>query len=152
MKKLILLLSCLIGIVAMSNAQTAISGKVTGSLYLESNSYVYYWGATTDTLVASDTISLNLRVRGDVVRDITLGLYATKVSGTVSNSFVIYSSIDGANYTTTGDTITLSNASTGLAGTINLDDYNAPYLKIIGIAGATAQKAWYKLYAINRNE
>lgn len=152
MKKILLLLSCLIGIVAMSNAQTAISGKVTGSLYLEANSYVYYWGATTDTLVASDTISLNLRVRGEVVRDITLGLYVTKVSGTVSNSFVVYSSIDGTNYTSTGDTITLSNASTGLAGTVNLDDYNAPYVKIVGISGATAQKAWYKLYVINRNE
>lgn len=152
MKKIILFLSCLIGIVAMSNAQTAISGKVTGSLYLESNSYVYFWGATTDTLIASDDITLDLRVRGDVVRDITLGLYVTKVSGTVTNSFVVYSSIDGTNYTSTGDTITITNASTGLAGTINLDDFNAPYLRIKGVAGATAQKAWYKLYVINRNE
>jgi hypothetical protein len=152
MKKIILLLSCLIGIVAMSNAQTAITGKVAGSLYLEANTYVYYWGAATDTLVASDTLSLDLRVRGEVARDITLGLYVTKVSGTVSNSFVVYSSIDGVNYTSTGDTITLSNASTGLAGTVNLDDYNAPYLRIKGVAGATAQKAWYKLFAISRNE
>lgn len=152
MKKFILLLSCLIGLVSMSNAQTPINGKVTGSLWLEPGVYCYYWGATTDTLVASDDITLDLRVRGDVVRDITLGLYVTKVSGTVSNSFVVYSSIDGANYTTTGDTITLSNASTGLAGTVNLDDYNAPYLRIKGVAGATAQKAWYKLFVATRNE
>jgi hypothetical protein len=108
--------------------------------------YVYH------TLIAYDDITLNLRVRGSATHNIAIVLYATKVSGTVTNTFVTYYSMDGVNYTSTGDTITLSNASTGLKGTINLDDYPYPYLRIKGAAGATAQKAYYKVFAISRAE
>ena len=150
MKNILLLLSfCVLAFQGIAQTQVA---TVNGALYLPENSYVYYWGATTDTLIASDDITLNLRVRGSATHNIAIVLYATKVSGTVTNTFVTYYSMDGVNYTSTGDTITLSNASTGLKGTINLDDYPYPYLRIKGAAGATAQKAYYKVFAISRAE
>jgi hypothetical protein len=120
---------------------------------LNENSYGSFWGATNDTLGASDTIAVALRVRGKVVRDLTFQLHVTKVSGTVTNNFVFKYSMDGEEYTTTGDTIKCSNASTGLVSSPkNFDDYSYPYLKLEGISGATAQKARYKLWAISRDE
>jgi len=149
MKKIFLLLM-LVSMAAMVNAQTNVA-TVSGAKELPSDSYVSYWGAKTDTLVASDTLSMVLRVRGNTVRDLTFGLLTTKVSGTVTNDFVFYYSMDGANWTSTGDTLKNNNASTNL-NTVNIDDFNYPYLKVQSITGSTAQKAWYKLYAISRNE
>lgn len=150
MKKLFILLA-FIGLTVSSFAQTNIA-QVAGSKTLEPNSYVYFLGATTDTLAASDTITLDLRVRGAVTPNVGIGLYLTKVSGTVTNTFVTYYSMDGVTYTSTGDTLTNTNATTGLKWTVNFDDYVYPYLRIRGISGATAQKAYYKVYAINREE
>lgn len=149
MKKIFLLLM-LVSMAAMVNAQKNVA-TVSGAKELPSDSYVSYWGATTDTLVESDTLSMVLRVRGNTVRDLTFGLLTTKVSGTVTNDFVFYYSMDGANWTSTGDTLKNDNASTNL-NTVNIDDFNYPYLKVQSITGAIAQKAWYKLYAISRNE
>lgn len=150
MRKAIILLSILFTAFIV-NAQTNVS-TVAGAKDLAQNTYVYYFGATTDTLIASDDITLDLRVRGEFSPNVALGLYMTKVSGTVTNTWVTYYSMDGVTYTTTGDTITMTNASTGLKGTINLDDYPYPYLRFKGVAGAVTQKAWYKVYAINRAE
>lgn len=140
----------LVGITAVSNAQKNVP-TVAGAYTLSNDSYVYYWGNATDTLVASDTLAIVLRVRGSVSRDLSFGLLTTKVSGTVTNNFVFYYSMDGSNWTSTGDTIANSNASTNLQ-VKNLDDFNYPYLKLQSITGATEQKAWYKLYAISRDE
>lgn len=149
MRKLLLFLFvAILGMVA--NAQTSVSSQVDGSLTLSENSYVYFWGAATDTLIESDTITVILRARGSEVRNIGLGLYVTKVSGTVTNAFYVSYSMDGVTFTDT-DTITLTNASTGLAGTVNIANSVYPYIRIQGIAGATAQKASYKLFAISRD-
>lgn len=151
MKKILFVIIAILAMCLQGMAQTTVNQTATSKSSLQGD-YVYYWGATTDTLVASDDITLDIRVKGEGTPNIGLMLYVTKVSGTVTNSFVLYYSMDGVNYTTTGDTITLSNASTGVAGTVNLDDFVYPYLRIKGVAGATAQKAWYKLYLINRKE
>ena len=150
MKKIFGLLAILVlsfSTFAQVNVATTATAKT-----LSQDTYVYFLGATTDTLVASDTITLDLRVKGINTPNVCIGLYLTKVSGTVTNSFITYYSMDGTNWTSTGDTLTNTNASTGLKWTINYDDYVYPYLRIRGIAGATAQKAWYKVYAINRGE
>ena len=80
--------------------------------YITEPTYSHFWGAATDTLIASDTISEVVRIQGKGVYDITFGLYVTKVSGTVTNNFVLYASMDNslyANWQSTGDTIKLSN-------------------------------------------
>ena len=149
MRKIILLLTvAVLGMAA--HAQTEITGKLAGSSYLPEDSYVYYWGAATDTLIASDTITVILRAKGSEARNIGIGLYGTKVSGTVTNAFYVSYSMDGVTFTNT-DTITNTNASKGLLGTVNLVNSVYPYIRIQGISGATAQKAWYNLYVISRD-
>lgn len=145
MRKILFLIALLVA--SVSYAQTN-AGTVSGSKTLAQDSYVYYLGKTTDTLVANDTLDLLLRVTGSDVPQIGIGLYVTKVSGTVTNNFILQSSMDGVNFTDV-DTIKLSNASTGM-NMKALTNYNYPYLRIRGISGASAQKAYYKVYAINR--
>lgn len=145
MRKILFLIALLVA--SVSYAQTN-AGTVSGSKTLAQDSYVYYLGKTTDTLVANDTLDLLLRVTGSDVPQIGIGLYVTKVSGTVTNNFILQSSMDGVNFTNV-DTIQLSNASTGM-NMKALTNYNYPYLRIRGISGATEQKAYYKVYAINR--
>lgn len=145
MRKILFLIALLVA--SVSYAQTN-AGTVSGSKTLAQDSYVYYLGKTTDTLVANDTLDLLLRVTGSDVPQIGIGLYVTKVSGTVTNNFILQSSMDGVNFTNV-DTITLSNASTGM-NMKALTNYNYPYLRIRGISDTTTQKAYYKVYAINR--
>lgn len=145
MRKILFLIALLVA--SVSYAQTN-AGTVSGSKTLAQDSYVYYLGKTTDTLVASDTLDLLLRVTGADVPQIGIGLYVTKVSGTVTNNFILQSSMDGVNFTNV-DTIKLSNASTGM-NMKALTNYNYPYLRIRGVSDTTEQKAYYKVYAINR--
>jgi hypothetical protein len=142
MRKLLFLIALLVA--SVSYAQTNV-GVVSGSKPLAQDTYVYY---TTDTLVENSTLDLLLRVTGSDVPQIGIGLYVTKVSGTITNNFILQSSMDGVNFTNV-DTIKLSNASTGMNVKL-LSNYNYPYLRIHGVSGATAQKAYYKVYAINR--
>ncbi len=145
MRKILFLIALLVA--SVSYAQTNV-GVVSGSKPLAQDTYVYYLGKTTDTLVANDTLDLLLRVTGSDVPQLGIGLYVTKVSGTVTNNFILQSSMDGVNFTNV-DTIKLSNASTGMNVKL-LPNYNYPYLRIRGVSEAIAQKAYYKVYAINR--
>jgi hypothetical protein len=145
MRKLLFLIALLVA--SVSYAQTNV-GVVSGSKLLAQDTYVYYLGKTTDTLVENDSLDLLLRVTGSDVPQIGIGLYVTKVSGTITNNFILQSSMDGVNFTNI-DTIKLSDASTGMNVKL-LSNYNYPYLRIHGVSGATAQKAYYKVYAINR--
>lgn len=156
MKKIFLLLISLISLAISANAQTvdAVSLGYGNTISVASPTYGYIWGTSTrDTLVASDTIKAIVRLKSNSVQDVTIQLSVTKVSGTVTNKFYVYGSMNGTSWGTALDSITNTNASTGTNTTVlNLDDFSKPFIKIEGIAGATAQKAWYKLWWINRNE
>ena len=110
------------------------------------------WGATSDTLVASDTIAYSLRVNCKNVQDISLTLQLTKVSGTVTNVFTIYGAniLEETAYDSVGS-VTYTDAASGY-NNVNLSSFNYRYLVIRGIAGATAQKGWYKLLMTSRND
>lgn len=146
MRKILFLIALLVA--SVSYAQTN-AGTVRGSKTLAQDTYVYYLGAETDTLGKSDTLDLLLRVTGADVPQIGIGLYVTKVSGTVTNKFYFQSSMDGVNFTNV-DSIQLSDAPDKGMYMKTLTNYNYPYLRIRGCSGATAQKAYYKVYAINR--
>lgn len=118
---------------------------------MRENSYGFYGDTAADTLVASDSLELMVRVHGNSVRDIRLAMNMTKTSGTVTNNFFIAGSMDGTNWDTNLDTIAYSNASTGVTQ-VRLENFNYAYLRVRGIAGATAQKASYQLYYINRED
>lgn len=110
--------------------------------------YLSFWGTAADTLIASDSLSLTLRVRGTNRSQIDLQLDITKVSGTVTNNFFIKGSMDGTNYF---DTDTIANTDAATSRVLkSLSNWNYPYMMIRGEAGATAQKASYKLWWINR--
>ena len=73
--------------------------------------------ATLMPLVAGDTVSNS----GTLSKTITLTAgyegvviqpVITKLSGTVAGTVVLYESLDGTNYKSTGDTLTLANATT----------------------------------------
>jgi len=145
MRKILFSIALLVA--SVSYAQTNV-GVVSGSKPLAQDTYVYYLGKTTDTLVKNDVLDLLLRVTGSDVPQLRIGLYVTKVSGTVTNNFYLQGSMDGTNFTNI-DTIKLSNASTGMYEK-SLSDFNYPYLRIHGVSGAIEQKAYYKVYAINR--
>lgn len=117
---------------------------------MREDSYSYFWGTDADTLVASDELEIEVRVQGSGTRDINFGLEVTKISGTVTNNFFFAVSMDGVNYSNL-DTIPLSDAASGING-LRLDNFNYPYLRITGSSGATAQKASYKLWYINRED
>jgi hypothetical protein len=127
------------------------SQKRTWTGNVSENSYGSLLGvAARDTLVASDTIIYNLRVQGAHVLDMNFGLHVTKVSGTVTNNWFLEYSIDNVTWTKL-DTIALSNASTGM-NYKRIENFNWPYLRFYALAGATAQKAHYKLWYIIRRE
>jgi hypothetical protein len=117
---------------------------------MREDSYGSFGGTAADTLVASDELQIIMRVQGSATRDINLGLELTKVSGTVTNNFFFSGSMDNVVYTNI-DTIAYSNASSGTTD-LRLDNFNYPYLKVVGVAGATAQKASYQLFYINRQD
>lgn len=156
MKRIIFLIGILFTAFIGANAQTvdAVSLGYGNGISIASPTYGYVWGTSTrDTLVASDTIKAVVRLKSNTVQDVTLQLYTTKVSGTVTNKFYVYGSMDGTNWGDALDSITNTNVSTGINATvINLDDFSKPFIKLEGRAGATTQKAWYKLFWINRNE
>jgi hypothetical protein len=148
MKKLLVVLFCLASISLFAQTpQTPVAGSKT----LNNGAYVSYLGGAGDTLVASDNIDVVLRITDPKQCDLVFGLKVTKISGTVTNTFVFYKSMDGATWATTGDTITFTNTSSTVS-LKEIADYKYPYIKLVGTAGATAQKAKYQLYAIRKND
>lgn len=143
MKRFILTAIAILGII-YCQAQT-----VDG--YVRDNTYSFVWGTAADTLVANDSLTIDLRVQGAGARDLNFGLEITKVSGTVTNDFKFWGSMDGVNYTDSLNVIENSDAASGTV-TKRLDNFNYPYLRVEGSAGGTAQKASYKLFYINRED
>lgn len=130
----------------MANKTTA-----TNPASFDCPDYVYFWGLTTDTLAASDTLTQIIRMRGQGLIQLQPTVYVTKVSGTVTNNMFISVSPDGLNWTPI-DTVAYSNASTGYQ-TLSDPDYvnfNHAWLRFQSISGATAQKAYYKVILLGR--
>ncbi len=152
MKKIISII-LFIGLFLGLNAQTAYL-KTSKSLDVTKTSVQTFLGATTDTLSASDTLTLVLRVPKQDVQDMNCYLKTTKVSGTVTNNFILHGSFDGVTIAANLDTFANSNASTNtnVQRNIYLQNVNFPYVILNGIAGATAQKAWYTFGISSKNK
>jgi hypothetical protein len=113
--------------------------------------YIYFWGTTTDTLVASATVTQVIRVRGDGYMNFKPQVTITKVSGTVTNNLFVSASMDGTNWTRI-DTVAYSNTATATAVLSDSDylDFNWAWLKFDWVAPATAQKSWMKVILLGR--
>lgn len=138
MKKLVLLFAIIIAAFA-ANAQTAVSA-VTPDGYINSPAYVYIWGSTSDTLTNADTLNFVFRVSGLDAYDFKVGLYSDHVSGTAGGTLIGYGSLDGVNYFSLGDTITVSSLTADAFDSETLDyvGYLWPYMKFTYLQTGTA--------------
>ena len=80
------------------------------------------------------------RVKCDEVTDINCKFVGDHVSGTAGGTIISYYSPDGVNYQTTGDTITIASFTADYMDTetLDLNDFNYPYLKFIYLQTGTA--------------
>jgi hypothetical protein len=149
MKKLISILLLAFAIVCATNE--AKSQALTSSMYtIDGSAYGYFYGATTDTLIASGYRIQPIRMKGDNMFIIDLQLTCTKVSGTVTNKLYIEKSMDNSNWTKV-DSIVLTGASSGVSYK-QIDSWNYPYLRLNHVAPATVQKAYYKIWYVARKK
>jgi len=113
--------------------------------------YIYFWGETTDTLVASQTRTQVIRVRGDGYINFKPQVTITKVSGTVTNNLFVSASMDGVNWTRI-DTVAYSNTATATSVLSDPDylNFNWAWLKYDWVAPATTQKSYMKVILLGR--
>ena len=142
-------LTIILGLLLLVAAMPADAQDIT----LTRPTYTEFLGAATDTLIESETLSYTVRLKGTHVYDINAALEITKVSGTVTNNWLVYYSMDGTNFVASGDTLAInSDASTSVVAALDLDDWNYPYIRFSSTAPATAQKASYGIHFICRYE
>lgn len=114
--------------------------EVTPDKTIVRDSYTYLWGTTADTLTNADTLEFVFRVKGTKQMDFKIGLYSDHVSGTAGGTLIGYGSLDGSNYFSLGDTITVSSLTqdTFDSETLDYTDYMWPYMKFIYLQTGTA--------------
>jgi len=148
MKKLILLFTVLIMVFAV-NAQTiSRPTDVVVDSYIPAPQYA----VISDSLTNAETTTWVFRVKGNEVNNFTVKLYLDWVSGTAGGVLTPYKSIDGVNYSVLGDTTITASAVTADVmdtETIDISDFNYPYLKLIYIQSGTAVTK-PKIYVFNR--
>jgi hypothetical protein len=140
MKKFLLLLAVVM-LAFTSQAQLVVKNSAAGT-----------YSAVADTLLESDTIVYDFTLNGANPFMIDVNLKVVKVSGTVTSNFLFYKTLDGVNYTATGDTIVLSNVSGTTYNWKQLTNANWKGFKLQAITGVTAQKAAYNLQYCIRSQ
>jgi len=150
MKKVISILMFMFAFVLMQNFDVKGQALTSTQYIIDGSGYGSFYGATTDTLVASGYRIQPIRLKGDNLFKLDIQLTVTKVSGTVTNNFFIEKSLDNVNWVKT-DTIVLTNASTGV-NYKSIDNVNYPYIRFNHVSPATAQKAYYKIWYIARKK
>lgn len=148
MKKFLLLMVTLIGMMSVTAQKNVVAPAANGTL--TSGQYVYLWGTTADTLTNADTLSYTYRVKGEEAFNINCQLYNDRVSGTASGTLISYTSIDGINFVAS-DTITVSSISADALDTevISYTGVMHPYIKFVYIQSGTAVCV-PKLYFVTR--
>jgi hypothetical protein len=110
----------------------------------------YFWGTASDTLNASDTLTKIIRIIGDGYMSGEFALNCVKTSGMVTNKFIFSKSIAYPYKWEKVDSIVNTGISSGTLTAKLLANWNAPFMKIEGISGATAQRAVYEMFFIMR--
>jgi hypothetical protein len=123
--------------VLVASAQTVVTPtEAVPDSYIYDASYVY----VSDSLTNVDTTLYTFRVKGTITQDFTVKLYLDWVSGTAGGVLTMYKSIDGVNYAAIDTTITATGVTADIMDTetIELDNFNYPYLKAEYIQSGTA--------------
>ena len=137
MKKLIFFIS-LIMFAFVSMAQTlSTPAAVTPDATITGE---YYKMLTLDTITDVGTASYVFRIKGTENINIKVGLYSDRLSGTAGGYLIAYGSLNGVNYISLADTITITGVSSDVfdTETIDLAAFNWPYLKLIMTQSGTA--------------
>lgn len=140
MKRLLILVSIVLGMVLTLNAQTKPT-EVSPDVYLSDASYVYVFGTTSDTLTNATADTVVIRIKGNYLQDFNIKAYVDHVSGTAGGTLILNHSMDGVNYAASvGDTITLSGVTADVMDTevINKVKYLYPYMRLIWTQTGTA--------------
>jgi hypothetical protein len=152
MKKIIVLITLGLCLFALPQVQAQTAIGRGNSIVLDGSQYGYLWGTTADSLYASTTLQATIRIKASKLQNVYMSLYATKISGTVTANFITQGSMDNATFVNV-DTIVVSNVSTGMvADYAKLSNWNYPYLRIKAVADATAQRSWFKLWFVKRDQ
>lgn len=131
MKKLLFLFAIVVGLTISATAQRAtLMPLVTGDTM-----------ANTGTVTKVMTFTAGYD--GVVIQPVL-----TKLSGTVAGTVVLYESLDGTNYKSTGDTLTLANATTNTVVWKKTSPVPVYYKTIT--SGATTVSAVMRTYYVAR--
>ncbi|NCB43619.1 MAG: hypothetical protein EOM59_13520 [Clostridia bacterium] len=142
MRKLILIALLAVGMMAGAQTHTT-----TGSTNGDASGT--FW-SSADTIAASESQQITIRVKGKSAMDLQFQLKTTKVAGTVTQNVIFSGSNDGVTFTNI-DTIANTNASTNTQF-LNIDDFNYSYIRVAFTNSATAQTAWFQCWYSFRYE
>lgn len=134
----ILILFAFLAFGMMANAQVT---WTQGTIDVTTSKSGELWGTGThDTILTTDiTTQYVFRLRGEKPFDLSFQTAITKVSGTVTASYVAFEgSNDGVTYVLV-DSVKLGGDATALKWR-NLDDFNYSYLRVKGVGVGTAGK------------
>lgn len=136
MKKYLFLLIAMVFVFA-ANAQTTPT-EVSPDAYVYNASYVNI--GTTDTLTDADSWEFVFRVKGSTSLDFNVGLYSDHISGTAGGTLIASASLDGVNYITNLDTITISGLTADAfdAEVMTISNFKYPYMKFTFTQTGTA--------------
>jgi hypothetical protein len=131
MKRLLLAVALVIGMVTASCAQSAtLMPLIAGDTVVNA-------GTVTKTFTATAGYSA-----------IGVQPVITKISGTVAGTAILYYSLDGTNYLPAGDTLTLANVTTNTALFAKVTA-PAVYYRIV-VTGSGTMSAQVRLYHVER--
>lgn len=105
------------------------------------------YNRATDSINGTTPLVKTIEVNDDKATTVKVQVVVTKVSGTVGGTVVLYESVNGMDYTSTGDTLTLANQATNKA-TWTKTNTPYPFLQVIGTnsSGAKATlRVWYSV-------
>lgn len=140
MKRFILTVSMILGIVLTLSAQTKPT-EVAPDVYLSDAQYVYIFGTSADTLTNTDADTSVIRVKGNYLQDFNIKAYVDHVSGTAGGTLILNQSMNGVNWSVeAGDTITLSSVTGDVMDSevINKVKFLYPYMRFIWTQSGTA--------------
>lgn len=105
---------------------------------------------SADSLTNADTVSKVITATAGY-SGIAIQPVVTKVSGTAAGSVVLYESLDGTNYKSTGDTLSLTNVASQT--TIWKKVSPVPvYYKVIGISSGTVVEILRVYYVARKHD
>lgn len=105
---------------------------------------------SADSLTNADTVTKILPATAGYA-GVIINPVVTKVSGTGAGSVVLYQSLDGTNYSSTGDTLSLTDVAAQQAFWVKTSPLPV-YYKVVGISSGTVVEILRVYYVFRRHD